>query len=626
MEESIGKVWDKFLNKKVSKTFEDKAVLFTDKSKALKVFYHLLGGDKGKELQVTDKRSIKTSRSVLERISGSGTTFFLSWQDEKGVYLPASIAYFNDQKLNEMAYFWLVALATRFNENTLDFAQQNRIGTFDLVQSYPGFKNFYAQVIQQMIQQRLNLSIADKTQQQHELSFITSLTNALKQSDVMNAGLTNEDLITAPSYSIHDLYPFPLWLYPSLDKSSVYREFEDEEEVARAEKKPEKTDTLQMKKQSNQIDDKKDSDGLLMFLPDSLMSIMEAVNVDRSEDDSFDEDALYNAEDLDEITLGRKNANLSARIKMDLDFTADQTELYPEEVQLGKGHLIDEWDYKKQDYLKDYVCIKPLVDMNVTPIELPKRLKKMVKKIQSELDLMELDRIKNNRLPYGDEINLDTWIDYQGHQNKSGHHQKFYESFERKTRDMSSLILADVSLSTEAGITQEIRIIDMIKDGLMVFSESLNRLQDRFALYTFSSLKNTNVRFQIIKNFNEPYNDLVRGRIDIIKPGYYTRLGAAIRESAKILDKQKTANKLLLIISDGKPNDVDRYDGRYGIEDTKKAIAEAKQLGITPFCVTIDLEAKDYLAYLFGKNGYVVIRDSQKLPKVLPEIYLNLTA
>ncbi len=238
---------------------------------------------------------------------------------------------------------------------------------------------------------------------------------------------------------------------------------------------------------------------------------------------------------------------------------------------------------------------------------------------------MQLDRIKKTNLPYGDEINIDSWIDYQGNQNKQNHSQKFFETFEKKTRDMSTLILADISLSTEAGITSQIRVIDMIKDGLLVFSEALEKLEDRFAIYAFSSLKNTNVRFHIIKNFKEKYSNLIRGRIDSIKPGYYTRLGAAIRESTKILEKQQSGNKLLLIISDGKPNDVDKYDGRYGIEDTKKAILEAKKKGITPFCITIDLEAKDYLSYLFGKNGYALIRDSKKLPKVLPEIYMNLT-
>ncbi|QOY55481.1 VWA domain-containing protein [Candidatus Sulfurimonas marisnigri] len=573
MEESIGKVWNKFLNKKTSKSHNESQVFFTDKSKSLKIFYHLLGGEKGKELQVTDKRFIDTSRSFLEKISGAGDTFFLANQDEKGVYLPASLAYFPTKEQNEMLYFWLIAQATKVDANRGSHEDKNLIASQILLKTYPGFKNFY-----ETATDYLNLKYGET-------------------------------------------YPSPMWIYPSLSGKNKYSDFEDEEEAVRGEEKPNKTDTLKMKKQANQIDDKKETDGLLAFLPDSLMSIMEQVNVDRSEDDSFDEDALYNAEDLDEITLGRKKANLSARLKMDLDLTTNSSEEYP----LGKGHYIDEWDYSKEVYLKNYVCIKPIITPNTEPIPLPKRLQNMVKKIQSELDLMELERIKNNKLPYGDEINIDTWIDYKGHQNKSGHHQKFYESFIRKTRDMSTLILADISLSTEAGITQEIRIIDMIKDGLMVFSESLERLQDRFAIYAFSSIKNKNVRFHIIKNFKEKYSNLIRGRIDSIKPGYYTRLGAAIRESGKILNKQQSQNKLLLIISDGKPNDVDRYDGRYGIEDTKKAIQEVKKLGITPFCITIDLEAKDYLSYLFGKNGYVVVRDSKKLPKVLPEIYMNLT-
>ena len=110
-----------------------------------------------------------------------------------------------------------------------------------------------------------------------------------------------------------------------------------------------------------------------------------------------------------------------------------------------------------------------------------------------------------------------------------------------------------------------------------------------------------------------------------MQPFYYTRLGAAIRESAKILDKQNNVNKLLLIISDGKPNDEDRYDGRYGIEDTKKSIDEVRKKGITPFCITIDVDAKEYLSYLFGKNGYSIVKDGRNLPKIIPEVYINLT-
>ena len=113
MEDSIGKVWDRFLSRRTDTSYESERVYFNDKSKSLKVFYHLLGGDKGKELGITDKRSIKTERSLLEKISGAGQTFYLAWQDEKGLYLPESLAFFPDKNLNMMLYYWLVAMATQ---------------------------------------------------------------------------------------------------------------------------------------------------------------------------------------------------------------------------------------------------------------------------------------------------------------------------------------------------------------------------------------------------------------------------------------------------------------------------------------------------------------------------------
>jgi nitric oxide reductase NorD protein len=567
MEDSIGKVWDKFLTKQTCNTYHDKAVSFATKSRALKIFFHLLGGEHAKELHITDKRNIEIPRTFLEKISGSGKTFYLAWQDEKAVYLPATLAYFDSTEHNEMHYYWLIAMLSRVNISHHNFEAENQRVTQELITNYSGFKTFYEAVSQQSI------------------------------------------------------IPNPLWIYPNVSSKKSYQDFEDEEEPERHHDKNDNTETLDMKKESEQIDDKRETDGLLAFLPDSLMSLMEQVNVDRSEDDSFDEDALYNAEDLDEITLGRKKANLAARIKMDLDMSHHSNEVYP----LGKGSLHDEWDSKKEQYLKNYVCVKSIMIKDYEEIPLPKRLKKTVKKIQNELDLMQLDRVKRTNLPYGDEINFDSWISYKAHAKHSNNEPKFFESFEKRTRDISTLILADISLSTEAGITQEIRVIDMIQDSLMVFSEALQKLQDNFAIYAFSSLKNTDVRFHLIKNFKENYHDNIRGRINELKPGYYTRLGAAIRQSAKILEQQKSQNKLLLIISDGKPNDVDRYDGRYGIEDTKKAIDEVKKRGMTPFCITIDLEAKEYLPYLFGKNGYAVIRDGKKLPKLLPDIYINLT-
>ncbi len=590
-EESIGRNWDKFLNKKVHKFYDTQRVYFKDISKSLLIFHHLLDGEKAKDLQITDKRTIqRTNRTFLEKISFLGKEFYLTWSDDQAVYLPESLAYFPDKKQNELLYYWLVALSTLEEiKNDEDILKINIQHTKYLIDRYDGFKEFYLYATKYF------------SENFEQLSFVKSFET-----------LENKDLIND--------YPNPLWIYPNPNQSTIFKKDENLDEPQNNQHK-DKSDNLDMKKKANQVDDKKETDGFLAFLPESLMSIFEQVNVDRMEDDSFDQDALYHAQDLDEITIGKKDANLNSRIKMDLDFIPDTVEIYP----LGKGHLIDEWDYRKSKYLIKYVRIKPQITINFEPISLPKRLKKTVKKIEDQLEMLQLDRVKNDRLPYGDEINLDSWIEYTTHQDKSLHHQKFFTTYTKKTRDMAVLILADVSLSTETGINQDIRIIDVIKDGIMVFSEALQKLEDSFAIYSFSSLQNKKVYFNIIKNFKEKYNNVVRGRVDSMQPYYYTRLGAAIRESSTILEKQKNANKLLLIISDGKPNDEDRYDGRYGIEDTKKAIQEVKKKGITPFCITIDVDAKEYLSYLFGQNGFKIVSDGLKLPTIIPEVYMSLT-
>ncbi|HEX5276361.1 MAG TPA: VWA domain-containing protein, partial [Fluviicoccus sp.] len=117
----------------------------------------------------------------------------------------------------------------------------------------------------------------------------------------------------------------------------------------------------------------------------------------------------------------------------------------------------------------------------------------------------------------------------------------------------------------------------------------------------------------------------VRGRIAAIKPGFYTRMGAAIRHSTTILKEQPAERRLLLVLTDGKPNDVDHYEGRYGIEDTRHAVRAAREAGLTVFCVTIDRDAADYLPHLFGGQGFVVVKDANELPRLLPRLYLQMT-
>ena len=129
-----------------------------------------------------------------------------------------------------------------------------------------------------------------------------------------------------------------------------------------------------------------------------------------------------------------------------------------------------------------------------------------------------------------------------------------------------------------------------------------------------------------VKRFDEHYSALVRERIAGIRPQDYTRMGAAIRHLSSLLNQVEARTKLLVTLSDGKPDDYqDGYRGPYGIEDTRQALIEARRRGVHSFCITIDREARDYLPHMYGASHYVIIDDVAMLPRKVPDIYRRLT-
>jgi nitric oxide reductase NorD protein len=227
----------------------------------------------------------------------------------------------------------------------------------------------------------------------------------------------------------------------------------------------------------------------------------------------------------------------------------------------------------------------------------------------------------------GSELDLDACIEHRvdRHLRRPAPERGLYQNVRVQQRDLACVLLADLSLSTDAYVSNEARVIDVIRDTLFLFSEALSVTGDRFGLYGFSSLRRDNVRFHVLKDFSERYDDGTRGRIAALKPGYYTRMGAAIRHATTILSEQPAQQRLMLILTDGKPNDLDQYEGRYGIEDTRHAILAARERGLQPFCVTVDEKGSDYLSHLFGLGRYVVIRKPADLPRQLPLLYAQLT-
>jgi nitric oxide reductase NorD protein len=150
------------------------------------------------------------------------------------------------------------------------------------------------------------------------------------------------------------------------------------------------------------------------------------------------------------------------------------------------------------------------------------------------------------------------------------------------------------------------------------------RLRDHHSILTFTSRRRSCVRIEAVKSFEEPIGAAVKRRIGALKPGYYTRIGAAVRHAAAQLVDQPQCKKLLLVLTDGKPNDVDHYEGRFAVEDTRKAVREARRLGVAVFGVTVDAGAQSYFPALFGRGGYAIVGNIRRLPAALPAIYQQL--
>jgi hypothetical protein len=235
----------------------------------------------------------------------------------------------------------------------------------------------------------------------------------------------------------------------------------------------------------------------------------------------------------------------------------------------------------------------------------------------------------------GDDYDLQAVIDRHIDLKTTGRpSERIYIRHVRRERDVAVTFLLDMSSSTARTITRHPnqpytrpgqKIIDIEKQGLVLMSEALEAVGDAYAIYGFTSEGRRNVKYFVIKQFGEHYSPEVERRIGGITYHNNTRLGAAVRHAATMLERQDARTKLLIVLSDGRPYDHDYGDSRYAREDTKMALRYAKVAGITPFCITIDRESEAELKDLYGEVGYTIIDDVMSLPERLPGIYRRLT-
>ncbi|MEY4591350.1 MAG: nitric oxide reductase activation protein [Pseudomonadota bacterium] len=612
MEEWVGGIWDRWITRKAEQRFPEAAVHLAEMNRSLSVFFRGLGGDPGLQVQNATSVHHGSRRRWLARIAGTGQKTQPASIDGQNLRLPDQIAAFPERQLNRELYLWLAALAAHDVPTSHDEPLiRNQRATVVTLDRFPALLTRY----QRLVEACIALRIPADQRPSDEAAQETAIQQALRQPGSI------PQLPHLRNTKSRPIQPVPMWLWP-VDSGQALpakdRQHQDSDNSSAQEHQGER-------KKAERVDAPESEHGLLMiFRAESLFSWAEFVRVNRSLDDDPDPNAGAAADSIDKMSVMQDGERVASRVKFELDLPAAGED----DLAIGEGILLPEWDYRKQRFLADHCCLQYLESRDIEAIPLPEHLRAQARRLRSQFAVLAPTRRWQKAQQDGTELDLDAWV-RQETEARTGHacatDNRIYQAQVQQERDLACLVLADLSLSTDASANDHQKVIDVIRDSLMLFAEALGETGDNFALCGFSSLKRNHIRFHALKTFEESYSALARGHIAAIRPGYYTRLGAAIRHSTRLLAKQPNRQRLLLILSDGKPHDLDVYESRYGIEDTRQSILEAHEKGVHPFCITIDREGGSYLPHMFGANGYTLLRRADELSQKLPMLYAQLT-
>jgi len=334
-----------------------------------------------------------------------------------------------------------------------------------------------------------------------------------------------------------------------------------------------------------------------------------------------DDDLEDHANALDELNMKYTvRVDDTAHSVYQADFIENTTVSESAEFDASGYHITyDEWDYSKRAYKPDFCKVYPkkLLKNNVSYYK-----RTILKNNSTLMGLRKMLTTVNNKYQFqrrqiqGEEFDIDAITDlfvdvHSGHTPS----EKIYLSKRKKEKDLSILLLLDISLSSD-GYAAGNRVIDVEKEVSILFGELLNEFNIDFSIDCFYSKTRNHSTYITIKDFDEDWNK-AKFKVGAVEPSGYTRIGAALRHSGAMLDKRDTKNKWVILISDGKPNDYDKYEGKYGVNDVKQALRELNERQINSYALAIEAQAKYYLPQMFGQNHYQILTTPVELLKSL---------
>ncbi len=632
-EETVGALWHKIVGAPPGPPhFSDAAVQLSEIKNRLGVFFRGLGGDGAIAIKAANGTPADYRLSFRERLGHSSAQYNGLRFDGESLLLPDRLDAYSKPELNEALYFWLAAFAVCGPNPPASLPKDRLLAdimrlriikqTTDIaLQRFAGLQNRHMALcaaLRANRPQRELPPVEDKIEQT-VLAMLGGPSggyiNLIEAKDPDLSGLHAPD-------DYRSFMPVILWgEHNTRAKATSKKTTPHTAEAGASEDGGEKTYAAKRRN----ADQAKQKDALLFNRFEAVLSIAEMLNLRRTIDDESLDNAKKAADDLDEISLVETKKTPTTRIKFDLDLAPQDVE----RERLSDGLLYKEWDGRSGQYLVDHCRVlhtQAKVEYGANVWTPDKAANRRVRAVARRFEALRPRRQTLHRQLDGADLDMDAVVrsrcDLAAMGEGSGN--VFIQSRE-VDRDLNVAVLFDASRSTESWIEGR-QVIDVAKEALFALTLGLTASNDPHAIYSFSSLRRDRVYVETIKAFFEKSDAAVLAKIGAIRPGHYTRLGAAIRHVATVLERQPCERKLLLVITDGKPNDLDHYEGRYGVEDTRRAIVEARALGHAVFGITVDSKARSYFPYMFGQQAFSIVHHPDKLVQALPLIFQHLVA
>lgn len=637
-EELVGKAWHRVaIGLDAPHNHDDHAVGLEEVSARLAVFFRAMGGAGEVEIRAVANEVSDHRLSFRRRLGTVSETAPRASFDGMILRLPARLAVFPAREANAALYLWLAALAAHApTPDKADDLLQRDLATLRgamamvtaTLADAPGLKPLWHDLSAAFLALRARPAMPEG-----EAAVEALVRAALGDSaplpplaelfaSLMQSG--NLAAANAPR-GYRAFAPVPLW--PELRPPELSDAEAVETRATEAAPEGPGADEPARKARRHRTDQAERADGFILHKFEALLSVAQFVNLNRRVEDDDEDSARKAADDLDEIGLGQLAKAPATRLRLHLDLAPEDADL----EALSAEYTYPEWDTRRGVYLPAHTRVlaapvkaDPSVEHAFTP-----RAETRIRAVRRQFEALRPGLVSTPGHLDGDEIDTERAVRSVADLRATGESDgRFWRQSRPLARDLAVSILLDVSRSTEGSVPARDgtsrQIIDIEREALAALAWGLDACGDSFAVNGFSSLRRDRVFLHEVKGFGEPMSRGIETRIAALKPGFYTRLGAAIRHASAGLATQSLHRRLLIVLTDGKPNDLDHYEGRHGIEDSRRAVLEARRAGHAVFGITIDREGREWFSRIFGRGGFALVPNPDRLVQALPHLYAQI--